>query len=84
MVREKGTFDSKDAVNSGAQVFGPSPITVRRWLDKLVSSAGPLREDTDAMKHKVLVLKPQPPNPAQMYLDGTYQTQMDMKDECKQ
>jgi hypothetical protein len=81
-VREKGVYYSKDAVNSGAYIFGPSPITMRRYLDELVSPAGPLLEDTDSLKNKVLRLKPQIPNPAQMYLDGSYQTRMEIKHEA--
>jgi hypothetical protein len=79
-VREKGFYSSKDAVNSGAYIFGPSPITIRRYLDKLVSPAGPLREEPDSLKNKMLSLKPQPPNPVQMFIDGSYQMPMEIKE----
>lgn len=46
-VRRLGQLVKKDAINSGAELTGASPMTISRYLDKLTSSVGPLQERTD-------------------------------------
>ncbi len=53
-----------EAKNSGAQVAGCSPATTDRYLKKLTSAVGPLREFKDAMHVVTVDFKPevrQPP-----------------------
>lgn len=49
--------DRKEAINTGAELVGCSPMTTSRYLDKLLSKAGPLKEEKDLMGNKILVLK---------------------------
>ncbi len=51
MVREEAKY-------SGAQIVGCSPTTCERYLKKLTSAAGPLREFRDAMGIPTVDLKP--------------------------
>lgn len=46
-IREQGFIVKVEAVNSGAEVVGCSPLTANRYLAKLTSSVGPLKESKD-------------------------------------
>lgn len=48
IIREQGLITKVEAVNSGAEVVGCSPLTSSRYLTKLTSSVGPLKESKDA------------------------------------
>ncbi|MDP2729153.1 MAG: HNH endonuclease signature motif containing protein [Dehalococcoidales bacterium] len=48
IVREHGFITKVEAINSGAEVVGCSPLTANRYLSKLTSSVGPLKESKDA------------------------------------
>jgi len=48
VIREQRFITKVEAVNSGAEVVGCSPLTANRYLAKLTSSVGPLRESKDA------------------------------------
>lgn len=41
LLRSEDRILYDDAINGGAQIAGCSPVTARRYLDKLVSCAGP-------------------------------------------
>jgi hypothetical protein len=56
-VIQRGSYDYASAVNAGAEVTGCSPLTTRRYLDKLTSEDGPLDKIKDALGHRVLILK---------------------------
>ncbi len=51
-------ISKKEAINSGAELTGCSPLTTRRYLEKLTCSAGCLKEEKDALGHSYLVMKP--------------------------
>lgn len=53
-----GGYPKAEAINEGAELFGCSPQTTQRYLAKLLSSAGSLKEEKDLLGHPVLVLKP--------------------------
>jgi hypothetical protein len=63
-VTEQGSYPYTSAVNAGAERVGCSPLTTRRYLDKLTSEDGPLTEIKDALGHRVLILKPHLQTPA--------------------
>ena len=42
-LNEHGKTPEKDLINSGAEVLEISPVTAKRYLDKMCSSTGPLR-----------------------------------------
>jgi hypothetical protein len=42
-LNEHGTTPEKDLINSGAEVLKMSPVTCKRYLDKMCSSTGTLR-----------------------------------------
>ena len=48
IIREQKFIIKMEAVNSGAEVVGCSPLTAGRYLAKLTSSVGPLEESKDA------------------------------------
>lgn len=48
-----------EAKNSGAHVVGCSPATTKRYLEKLTSAAGPLREFKDGMGIATVDFKPE-------------------------
>lgn len=56
-IRVLGGYPKLDAINSGAELVGCSPSTTARYLVKLTSSAGPLRESRDMLKDTILELK---------------------------
>lgn len=56
-IRSLGGYPKLDAINSGAELVGCSPSTTARYLVKLTSSAGPLRESRDMLKDTILELK---------------------------
>lgn len=49
----------EEAINAGAELVGCSPLTTRRYLQKLSSSSGPLYETNDAFGRVVLRFKRQ-------------------------
>jgi hypothetical protein len=55
-VTTKGGYDRTAAINEGAEIVGCSPATTARYIAKL-TSPGPLAETTDALGHRILVLK---------------------------
>jgi len=48
-----------EAINEGAELFGCSPSTTKRYLAKLTSRSGPIVEGRDALGHITLTLKPE-------------------------
>jgi len=48
VIREQKLITKVEAVNSGAEVVGCSPLTANRYLAKLTSSVGPLKDSKDA------------------------------------
>jgi len=62
-VRSQGGYPKKEAVAEGAELVGCSPLTTARYLEKLTSKAGPLREEKDLLGHTILLLKPELENP---------------------
>jgi len=52
-------FLKEDAINAGAERVGCSPLTTRRYLQKLTSSDGPFYETKDAWGRVVLRFKRQ-------------------------
>ena len=48
VIREQKFITKVEAANSGAEVVGCSPLTANRYLAKLTSSVGPLKESKDA------------------------------------
>jgi hypothetical protein len=74
------TCDKEDLSASAAELFHLSIPTTKRYLKESCSSVGVLMEIKDARGNVAITLKPQPPGPAQVRLDGSYQTQMEIKD----
>ena len=56
-VREHGLITKVEAVNSGAEVVGCSPLTAGRYLVKLTSAVGSLKESKDATGTVVISFK---------------------------
>jgi len=48
IILEQGLITKVEAINSGAEAVGCSPVTTGRYLAKLTSSVGNLKESTDA------------------------------------
>ena len=48
VVRDQGVITKPEAINSGAEVVGCSTLTAGRYLVKLTSAVGPLKESKDA------------------------------------
>lgn len=59
VLRSTDHVGKEDAIYSGAEITGASITTVDRYLKKLTSSAGPLREVRDSMGGTVIMLKPE-------------------------
>ena len=55
MVAAHEALLKRDAINSGAEYVGCSPATIRRYIDKLTSLLGPLRETRDEAGRVVIV-----------------------------
>jgi hypothetical protein len=60
IIKARGSFPTKEAINSGAEHVGFSSVTARRYLEKLMSEAGPLAEINDSTKRNILVFKELP------------------------
>jgi len=58
-IREHGYIGKVDAVNAGAELCGCNPSTSGRYLAKLTSIAGPLRESKDRTGAMVITYKPE-------------------------
>ena len=59
VLRNTDHVGKEDAIYSGAEITGASITTVDRYLKKLTSSAGPLREARDSMGGTVIMMKPE-------------------------
>jgi len=57
VIREQRLITKVEASNSGAEVVGCSPLTANRYLAKLTSSVGPLRESKDATGTVIISFK---------------------------
>jgi hypothetical protein len=57
-INDQGQADKKDLINSAAQYARGSPVTAKRYLEKLTSSFGPLTETRDGFGNIVIVFKP--------------------------
>jgi len=51
-------ISKEEAIYSGAELVGCSPLSTRRYLEKLTHKAGCLKEEKDILGHPYLVLKP--------------------------
>jgi len=58
-IKEHGHISKVDAVNAGAELCGCNPSTSGRYLAKLTSIAGPLRESKDRTGAIVVSYKPE-------------------------
>ncbi len=47
VIAKQGSFLKQDAINAGAEVVGCSPSTSTKYISKLTSSEGPLKETRD-------------------------------------
>lgn len=57
-IRLQGPIPKREAINAGAERVGINPTTSRRYLDKLTSSEGPLKEYKDPnWRRKMIALK---------------------------
>lgn len=56
-VRDRGSVSFKDAVTGGAEVTGCSPMTAKRYVDKLISPPGCLQVITDSAGQQQLAFK---------------------------
>ena len=59
VLRSTDFVGKEDAIYSGAEITGASITTVDRYLKKLTSSAGPLRETRDGLGATVIMMKPE-------------------------
>lgn len=57
VLRENRVITRKEAINSGAEIVGCNPTTTARYLAKLTSSIGNLREGKDATGTVVVTFK---------------------------
>jgi len=57
LVAAHGEVLKRDAINAGAEFVGCSPMTIRRYIDKLTSLFGPLVETRDAAGRVVIVTR---------------------------
>lgn len=84
-VNEAGGYSKQDAIASGAELVGCSPSTTERYLKKLVSRAGPLREDRDMLGDFILTLKEHLKPEATILVDlDRYQAQQGQKESSRQ
>lgn len=51
--------EKRDLIYSGAETVGCSPSTAERYLEKMTSSAGALKEARDSMGGTVIMMKPE-------------------------
>ncbi len=58
IIYEVGSMLKKDAINSGAEIVGCSTVVARRYLDKMLSTAGALQERKLDTKHIIIEFKP--------------------------
>ena len=56
-IREQKEYLKSEAINSGAEIIGCSPTTTSKYLSKLTSSQGPLKETKDLLGHSILIFK---------------------------
>lgn len=58
IVGHNGSYPKQEAINSGAERVGCSPVTTKRYLEKLTSTGGVLDIKENSLHQKVLVVKP--------------------------
>ncbi len=46
-IKQNGFYPYKEAINSGAELFDCSPLTTKKYVDKLISNNGPLARIVD-------------------------------------
>ena len=56
-IRQRGYIEKEESLNSGAEKFGCSPQSCNRYLNKLKSGEGPLKETKDATGTKIISFK---------------------------
>jgi len=82
-INETGGYPKTDAIASGAEIVGCSPSTTERYLKKLVSNAGPLREDKNMLGDLILTLKEHLKPEATILIDlDRYQAQQAQKESA--
>jgi hypothetical protein len=59
ILRSTDFVEKQDAIYSGAEETGASIPTIERYLKKLTSSRGPLRETRDNLGTTVIMMKPE-------------------------
>jgi hypothetical protein len=57
LIRDEGHHPREDAINAGAERFGCSQLTTKRYVAKLTSSSGPLQERKDMLGGWMLEFK---------------------------
>lgn len=57
-IQKFGSYSKQEAINSGAERFGCSPATTRRYIDKLTSNEGVFDIQENSLHQRVLVCKP--------------------------
>ena len=83
-INEAGGYPKQDAIASGAEIVGCSPSTTERYLKKLVSKAGPLREDKDMLGDFILTLKEHLKPEATILVDlDRYQAQQGQRESAR-
>jgi len=56
-VSSYGWISKKEATNAGAEVVGCNPTTALKYLSKLTSLAGPLKEEKDMLNEPIIISK---------------------------
>ena len=56
-VKDWSSYSTAEAMATGAEIVGCSPVTIGRYITKLVSDAGPLELSVNSMNIQVLRLK---------------------------
>jgi len=56
-IRQYSSYPKDEAINSGAEVVGCSPLTAARYIKKLLSAEGVLQETKNPLKQMILTFK---------------------------
>ncbi|MBA7633680.1 hypothetical protein ES703_41251 [subsurface metagenome] len=84
-IREQGGYPKTDAIASGAELVGCSPSTTSRYLTKLTSKEGPLKESKDMLGDIILTLKDHLKPEATILVDlDRWHAQQDQKESAHQ
>ncbi len=59
-IRLNGSITKKEAINAGAERVGANPTTTRKYLDKLTSTEGHLKEFKNQSKERVITFRIRP------------------------